>query len=348
MQILAIESSCDETAVAVLKGTGTNFEFLSNMVFSQVATHAKFGGVVPEVAARMHIETIIPLLREALSSAKINLKELDAIAVTSGPGLMSSLMIGVETAKALSFSLNIPLIKINHLEGHLFSCLKNSLKEIKFPAVGLIVSGGHTQILFVENFCKYKIIGETRDDAVGEAFDKVAKILHLGYPGGPAISKAAAQTDENHGFAIKLPRPMLDQHNYEMSFSGIKTSVLYLWQKNEKNLTDSERENFKKAIAFEFQQAVVEVLATKILLAAREFNAKTVLLGGGVSANTFLKNSLQKIISDRLPKVKFLFPETKMSGDNAAMIAVAGFIQAKKKNYISPLKLKADPNLELV
>jgi len=344
MLLLAIESSCDETAVAILKSCGNDFEILANVVSSQVEIHAKYGGVIPEIAARMHIQTILPLLNEALEISGKELSDFDAISVTVGPGLMSSLMVGVETAKALSFVLNIPLIKVNHLEGHLFSCLKKSLKEVKFPAVGLIVSGGHTQILHVENFNKIKVIGETRDDAAGEAFDKVAKILNLGYPGGPAISRASQEVDKNHGFDIKFPRPMLDSKNLEMSFSGIKTSVLYFWQKYEKNLNGSELEKFKKAVAYEFQKAVVEVLTAKTLRAVEMTQAKMVLLGGGVSANQILKNELQNSLQKFFPTVKFLFPGIKMSGDNAAMIAVAGLVHSLQKDFSKPEKVKADPN----
>ncbi len=346
MIILAIESSCDETAVAILRYKGQTFSVLANVVSSQVAIHAKFGGVIPEVAARMHIENILPIIDQALDQANINLKKIDFLAVTNGPGLMSSLLVGLETAKALSLALKIPLIPVNHLEGHLFSAVKKSFSEIKLPAVGLIVSGGHTQIIEVKKMGKYQIIGETRDDAVGEAFDKVAKILNLGYPGGPAISQVAKEVKENHGFAINLPRPMIESKNLEMSFSGIKTAVLYLWQKYEKILSGSELERFKKAVAYEFQKAVVEVLVSKTVSAIENTKAKTFLLGGGVSANSYLRTELNRDILEKFPKCRILIPEISLTGDNAVMIAMAGIVKIKEQKKMDPTKLKADPNLD--
>ncbi|KKQ80592.1 MAG: putative tRNA threonylcarbamoyladenosine biosynthesis protein Gcp [Parcubacteria group bacterium GW2011_GWC2_38_7] len=354
MTILAIESSCDETAAAVLVAPcsmihdpGHSFSILSNCVSSQVQIHAKYGGVIPEVAARLHIEKILPMIQLALKQAKKKMSEIDYIAVTGGPGLMSSLMIGTETAKTLALVLNKPLIRINHIEGHLLSITE----KLEFPAVGLVVSGGHTQIILVKDYLKYKLIGETRDDAAGEAFDKVAKILGLGYPGGPAIAIAAEKAESGQSLAgvdIKLPRPMLDKAGFEMSFSGLKTSVLYKWNELVKRLAPKDLDKAKNLMAYEFQKAVVEVLVGKTVLAASEFKAKTIVLGGGVSANKFLRSEMLRVVAERLPNVKVLMPEIKMAGDNAAMIAQAAYFHVLKKDFFSPVKLKPDPGWELV
>jgi len=345
--ILGIESSCDETAAAVLQSDKAGFKILSSVVSSQVQVHAKYGGVVPEVAARLHIEKILPMIQLAIKQAKKKMTEIDYIAVTAGPGLMSSLMIGTETAKTLALALNKPLIRINHIEGHLLSITE----KLKFPAVGLVVSGGHTQIILVKDYLKYKLIGETRDDAAGEAFDKVAKILGLGYPGGPAISVAAAKVESVNlipGIEIKLPRPMLDKEGFEMSFSGLKTSVLYKWNELVKILSPENLDKARNLMAYEFQKAVVEVLVAKTAAAALKFKAKTIVLGGGVSANKFLRSEMLRVINEKLPDVNVLMPEMKMAGDNAAMIAQGAYFHVLKKDFIEPTKLKPDPGWELV
>jgi len=404
MKILGIETSCDETAVAVLeihpvKSAKPNpevsglfdrvkFNLLSNIVSSQVKTHAKYGGIVPEVAARMQMEMILPVIDESLKQAKIKLKDIDQIAVTQGPGLVTSLIVGVETAKMLAFVLNKPLIPVNHLAAHL---LVNHLRQpsfaskksywttadrhssvIKYPAVGLIVSGGHTMLVLIKNKIhpvksskagsplakfdrvNFKIIGETQDDAVGEAFDKVAKILDLGYPGGPIISNHATKGDKNK---FKLPRPMIQQQNFNFSFSGLKTAVLYLTQdrkfkKTKQNIND---------LCASFQQACIDVLISKTLRAIKKHKPKSFLLGGGVSANTELRKQLQEKIEKlttpspslkmRGDKTKIFIPELKFTGDNATMIAVARYFQITKTqktlNHKNTLNLKADPNLTL-
>lgn len=390
--ILGIESSCDETAAAVIKAERGSFEILSNVVSSQVKVHAKYGGVVPEVAARLHIQKILPIVELALGNAKCALKQIDAIAVCAGPGLMSSLLVGVETAKSLSYALKIPLVKVNHLEGHLLSCLANSLLpttynlQPTFPAVGLVVSGGHTQIYLVKDYLKYKLIGETLDDAAGEAFDKVAKIMNLGYPGGPAVSAWAERSQKSKGksqksesqklgskksklknaesltpisspkdesvlwrtnfkFPVSLPRPMINSGDFTMSFSGLKTSVLYSWQKMSVGLSGQALDDLKAVFAAEFQQAVVDVLVAKTLGASEKFNAETVILGGGVSANKSLRGALQRSVEGA--GMKFLCPEMKMTGDNAAMIAIAGYYHARKKEFVDCKSLRADCNWEL-
>jgi N6-L-threonylcarbamoyladenine synthase len=347
-QILAIETSCDETAAAVLQVAPKSNKLLSNIISSQEKIHAQFGGIVPEVAARLHIEKILPVIDLALQRANTTLEKIDYLAVCYGPGLVSSLMIGVETMKTLAFTLKKPLIKINHLEAHLLSAELESKQSIKFPCVGLIVSGGHTQIIYMPDYLKYKLIGETRDDAAGEAYDKCAKILGLGYPGGPAIDIAAGKAEaSNSKFQIKLPRPMINK-GFDMSFSGLKTAVLYAWQDMQKTLSKKELENAIPIIAKEFQQAAVEVLVSKTLRAAEKYKAKTVVLGGGVSASKELKQQMAAGIIKQFPKTQFLAPEVRHSGDNAAMIAQAAYYHIKKRNFTEPFSLRSDPNSQLV
>ena len=281
MKILGIESSCDETAAALVDYTGGRFSVLSNVVASQIEIHKKTKGVVPEVAARCHVEAIIPVIKEAMQ----NETKPDAIAITKGPGLVTSLRIGVDTARTLSFFWGVPMIGVNHLEGHIYaSVLQNT--AIEFPALCLVVSGGHTELVLMKKHLDYKIIGETRDDAAGEAFDKVAKILDLGYPGGPEISKLAK---EGNPKAIDFPRPMIDSKDFDFSFSGLKTAVLY-YVKNLKPKTY----NLKPDICASFEQAVVDVLVAKTICAAKKYKVKTVILGGGVSANNVCAMNYQK------------------------------------------------------
>lgn len=347
MIILGIETSCDETAVAVVEIKKQKVRILSSLVSSQVKVHAKYGGVVPEVAARLHIEKMLPLLDMALKNADKSLRAIEAIAVCAGPGLISSLMIGVETAKTLAFILKKKLIRVNHIEGHILSCLSSQFGQVNFPAIALVVSGGHTQLIQVRNYLQYKLIGGTRDDAVGEAFDKVAKILNLGYPGGPAIARATAGCNSNY-FKLNFPRPMIDSKNFEMSFSGIKTAILYKWQELKRGLAKQDVDNAKKEIAKEFQQAVIDVLLYKTAKAIRKTGARTLILGGGVSANAELRGQLARMVAKEFPQVELLIPELAMTGDNAVMIAIAGYFHAQKKDFIGPFKLQADPNWELV
>ncbi len=249
MRILAIESSCDETALAVISGVGSSWLLEKNSVFSQIAIHKAFGGVVPEVAARKHAETIIPLLTETLGENKLS--EIDYLAVTAGPGLITSLLLGVTSAKTLAYASGKPLLPVNHMEGHIYSNwlsneeLKNNDKNY-FPSLALVVSGGHTELVLMKGHGDYQLLGTTLDDAVGEAFDKVAKILNLGYPGGPIVSKLALEGDEN--FYV-LPRPMLNSGDYNFSFSGLKTAVLYTLEK-EKNISTSSVKNFRSLNSF--------------------------------------------------------------------------------------------------
>lgn len=362
MKILGIETSCDETAAAVLEVSRGKFNLLSNIVSSQIKTHAKYGGIVPELAARMQMEVIMPVINESLEQAKTKLNNIDYIAVTQGPGLVTSLVVGVETAKTLSFVLNKPLIPVNHLIAHL---LANHLEnnKISYPAVGLIVSGGHTMLVLIKNESNYKIIGETQDDAVGEAFDKVAKILDLGYPGGPIISKLAKNGNPNK---FNLPRPMIQQQNFNFSFSGLKTAVLYLTQNKKPSTKGGPASGWKNninSLCASFQQACIDVLISKTLRAIKQYKPKSFLLGGGVAANLELRKQIQEKIEKlttpnsplkrRRDKIKIFIPELKFTGDNAAMIAVAGYFSAygrptagwqiKNKTF----NLKADPNLRL-
>jgi N6-L-threonylcarbamoyladenine synthase len=347
MKILAIESSCDETAASVVEIKRGVFGVLSNVISSQEKVHAQFGGIIPEVAARLHVEKMLPILEMAVKDAKETWEKIDYIAVCSGPGLVSSLMVGVETAKTLAYALNKPLVNVNHIEGHLLSSEDMKVGKLKLPAIGLIVSGGHTQIILVKDYLNYRLIGETRDDAAGEAFDKVAKIMNLGYPGGPAVSKVAALAKDDNRFGIKLPRPMLKK-GFDMSFSGLKTAVLYLWQDLEKKLSTKDLEVAKSYVAKEFQQAVVDVLAYKTIKAVEKYNAQTVLVGGGVSANRELRSQLERSVKENLNNVVVSFPDISLTGDNATMIAMAAYYHIKEKRFVEPFNLRANPNWQLV
>ncbi|MDD5567371.1 MAG: tRNA (adenosine(37)-N6)-threonylcarbamoyltransferase complex transferase subunit TsaD [Patescibacteria group bacterium] len=330
MKILAIETSCDDTSVSLVNIAKGRVTVLSEVVSSQVNIHAKYGGVVPEVAARKHIENIGPILKAVL--AKHPAQSIDRVAVTAGPGLITSLLIGVETAKTLAYAWDKPIVGINHLEGHILSCLIDSGKP-RFPAIALVVSGGHTLLVLVTRIGKYSIIGQTQDDAAGEAFDKVARLLKLGYPGGPIIEKLARKGNPT---AFDLPRPMLEQKNFDLSFAGLKTAVLYLYR-------DGKIPRGKiNDLCASFQQATVDVLVSKTIKAARKYNAKSVMLAGGVAANQQLRSALSQQVKKDLG-CPFHVPKAKHSTDNATMVAVAGYCHKP----IHWSKIKADPNLEL-
>lgn len=324
--ILAIESSCDETAAAVVKNNNGSIRIESNIIASQADIHAEYGGVIPEIAARNHIINIIPVIKQALDEANILDKDIDAIAVTQGPGLMTALHVGVETAKALAFAWEKPVIPVNHMEGHIYSSLANK-KEINFPILALLVSGGHTQLVFMQKHGNYDIVGETVDDAVGEAFDKVAKMLNLPYPGGPSIEKTAQKGNSN---AIDFPRPMIDAHNFYFSFSGLKTAVLYY-------IKDTPSYN-KNDVAASFQAAAIEVLIAKTEKAIKKHTPNTVVVGGGVAANSLLREKLEQSLKNH--NVELRVPRKKTSADNAAMIGIAAhFKNPSTKPFI------ASPNL---
>lgn len=325
MNILGIETSCDETSAAIVSYKGRKFSVLSNIISSQIPIHQATGGVVPEVAAREHVKAILPVINAALWDGQTKWQDLDRIAVATGPGLITSLFVGTETAKTLSYLWKKPLFPVNHMEAHI-SANYLSNKTIKYPALCLIVSGGHTEIVLLPQKGKYKLIGQTRDDAAGECFDKTAKIMGLPYPGGPEISKLAAKGKP----AIDFPRPMLDSDDYDFSFSGLKTAVLYEKPKFKK---------YKKAdIARSVEEAIIDVLITKTKKAAQAHKTKTVMLAGGVSANKLLRQEFRKNFKN------ILIPDMEFTTDNAAMVAAAGAFAEKAHNIF---KVQADPNWEI-
>lgn len=331
--ILAIESSCDETSAAVVVN---GREVLSNVIASQISTHEKYGGVVPEVASRMHIEAVSGVVEEALLEANITLDKIDAIGVTYGPGLVGAVLVGLQFAKGLAFSSKKPLVGVNHIEGHICANYIQH-KDLKPPFVSLVVSGGHTFIVHVKDYGKYEVIGQTRDDAAGEAYDKVARALGLGYPGGPKIDKLAK---EGNPKAIVFPKANFHEETLDFSFSGVKSAVLnYLNKCKMQNI-----EVNKADVAASFQQAVVDVLKDNVLLTCKKKNVKTIAIAGGVASNSTLRETLTNAASKR--GIEVLFPAPILCTDNAAMIGSAAyfnFINGK----ISDLNLNAKPNLKL-
>lgn len=331
MKLLGIETSCDETAAAVVEN-GT--KVLANVVASQMNIHRRFGGVVPEVASRRHVEQITLVIEEALAKAGITLDEVDAIAVTKGPGLVGALLIGVSAAKALAFSRQIPLVGVHHIAGHIYA--NRLVEEMIFPCLTLVVSGGHTELVLMREHGRYHILGETRDDAAGEAYDKVARALGLAYPGGPEIDRLAQKGQAS----IDFPRAWLEPDSYDFSFSGLKSAVLnHLHQ-----LEQKEEPVHQANIAASFQESVVEVLVGKTLRAAEEFQVKQVLLAGGVAANQRLRQRMQQACAQHgLPLV---IPPLWLCTDNAAMIASAGFVEYEK-GVRETMALNAYPGLRL-
>jgi len=338
MRILSIETSCDETSLALVEQKRENFSVKKHVIATQIKTHAKYGGVVPEVAARKHMETMFPLIKKVVPRQG---RGIDLIAATYGPGLVTALRVGVETAKTLAWLWDKPLVGVNHLAGHIYANWLGAGEPPQFPVLSLIVSGGHTELVLSKKHGDFEFIGGTRDDAAGEAFDKVAKLLELGYPGGPAISKLAEKGEPQ---AIDFPRPMINTKDFDFSFSGLKTAVLYEIKKAGKKRTSRM---FKANVAASFQEAAVDVWVTKTLRAIGRYKPKTVLLAGGVSANTVLRKRLAREIKKEFPKIRFVKPALKYTTDNAAMIAVAGYFAFKQKGAIDPFKLKAEPNLSL-
>jgi len=354
MNILAIETSCDDTCVALVKATGKKwpkFKILSNIVSSQVKIHRKWGGVYPALAKREHQKNLPMVLKRALKKAKSASwrTKIDLIGVTIGPGLEPCLWVGVNFAKKLSQDLETPIIPINHIEAHILVNFvsKSQISNLKsqiFPAVCLVVSGGHTQLIWMRDFGNYEILGETRDDAAGECFDKIARILGLGYPGGPAIeSEAAKLQNTNYKLQIKLPRPMIFQKNYDFSFSGLKTAVLYDFKKRPPKVRKSKI--YIRKMAKESQRAIVDVLTKKTFKAAKEYKAKSLILGGGVAANKELRKQF-KVQSSKL-KINFLVPPKKFCTDNAAMIAASTYYQWLKRGTEGWGEIGADANLRL-
>lgn len=357
MRILAIDTSCDDTSIAVVE----NFKVISNIVSSQIEVHQKWGGVYPTLAKREHQKNLVPVLVKALKKVesikfeqlerlvkvadilnrekdlskqlenflkKHQKPKIDAMAVTNGPGLEPCLWVGINFAKALSYYWEIPLIPVNHIEAHIFASSVD--KTIKVPFITLIVSGGHTQLILVKDLGKYKILGETRDDAAGECFDKIAKILGLGYPGGPAIAKIASQ-GKSQISNIRLPRPMINTKDYDFSFSGLKTAVWYDVRKQKR-----KTKKYVAEMCRESQQAIIDVLIKKTMKAARDYDIKTIVLGGGVSANKELRKQFKK-------KIKTIVPLAKYSTDNAVMIGLV----ASFKKPVAWQKVKAEANLRI-
>jgi len=379
MKILSIETSCDDTCVAIIDISGEknpHFRILANIISSQVEIHKKWGGVYPTMAKREHQKNLVPVLTEALSKAKLLKKaknnpdkrkietvkkvlereeplyerlikflnlykkpKIDALAVTVGPGLEPCLWSGINLAKALSFWWNLPIITVNHIEAHVFSNwikIFNKRKKVKFPAVCLVASGGHTLLFLMKKVGSYKILGETRDDAAGECFDKVARILGLGYPGGPIIEEKAEGK-----IKTRLPRPMINIKDYDFSFSGLKTAVLYNFKKQSENNKKSER--YIRAICKETQQAIIDVLLNKTKRAAKYFGAKTIILGGGVISNKELRKQFKKAFFKE--KLDLMFPEPRSSTDNAAMVAIAAYFHRFKKKSWKEVLANANLNI---
>jgi len=375
MLILGIESSCDDTSVAFVDCSERGFFVVSEKTARQIEVHKKYGGVVPEIAGRMHAENIVPVIEVVMRHE--NIKTLkhknkpDVIAVTAGPGLITGLVVGVEAAKTLAYLWETPLVAVNHIAGHAHSAeIRNSKFEIRkkskienlkskiyYPAVALIVSGGHTELLLMTDPTTFELIGKTRDDAAGEAFDKVGKLLGFDYPGGPKISKFAENGDPT---AIKFPRPMLDNDNFEFSFAGLKTSTLYWLQDNPLIAAHVNPSQLPAGVfgvrpegatindlCASFEQAIIEVLVTKTIWAAKKYNPKTIILGGGVSANKKLRETLAQSIHSLMPNSLFLIPDLKYAMDNGAMIAAAGYYKAAKGEYTYWREMQAEPNWEV-
>jgi|TARA_B100001741_G_scaffold287552_1_gene265126 N6-L-threonylcarbamoyladenine synthase len=341
VRILGIESSCDETSVAVIERSASGkIKILSNIVKSQLSIHKNFGGVVPELAARAHSDIIDELILIALKEAKIKLKDLSAIAATSGPGLLGGLLVGVVAAKTLASVLKIPFIAINHLEGHALSVQLE--KEISYPYLLLLVSGGHTEFTIINKFNSYKRIGTTIDDALGEAFDKTARLLNLGYPGGPEIEKIANSGNENK---FNLPKPLIHENNCHFSFSGLKSAIAQIVAKHKINL------QFKKDMAASFQKTIVDIISVKTERAItifekikRKKGKVTIVVAGGVAANQYLRASLKQLEQNN--NCEFFFPSMKLCTDNGAMIALAGLERYERKLF-SKLSFKPRPRWPL-
>lgn len=370
--ILSIETSCDDTAISILRSSDEGLEILASEVSSQIKLHAKWGGVVPNLAAREHVKNIDHLLKFALQQADVLPEHIDVIAVTQGPGLIPALLVGVSYAKTLSYLWEKPLLGIHHIEGHIYANFIREVSkakpqtskektELQFPILALVVSGGHTQIVLMKDHLKYEIIGQTLDDAIGEAFDKVARILGIGYPGGPAVATWAAKYEtwntgheaknkknntrnqngsyrmQDSQFKIQFPRPMLNKKNYDFSFSGLKTAVLYETKKHPELLRDKK---YIAEICHEFQQAAVDVLVAKTIKAAESCKPKTILLAGGVSANKELREQLGEAIEKNLSEVSYVIPALSLTGDNAAMIAAAASFRWNRMSDVQRKKTK--------
>jgi N6-L-threonylcarbamoyladenine synthase len=351
MKLLAIETSCDETAAAVIGYDTATIRVLGESVSSQITLHAPFGGVVPNLAAREHVRNIKTIVETSMRHAGVRAEDLDGLAVTCGPGLIPALLVGVSAAKTLALTWNKPLLGINHLEGHIYANLLAPNAELRFPLLALIVSGGHTQLLLMRGHFSYELLGETEDDAAGEAFDKVAKMLGLPYPGGPEVAKRADAHRAAHAAPATLfPRPMITSHDYTFSFSGLKTAVLYYLRDHADQKTDAA---FIASIAHEFQEAVIDVLVNKTERALREHAPRTLVIAGGVSANTRLRERIEAMVQT-YPDCQFLMPPFRYSLDNAAMIGAAGILRLaalseneRKRQHRTGLALEPSAKLPL-
>ena len=330
--ILGLETSCDETAAAIIKN---GRDIVANVVSSQIESHKRFGGVVPEIASRHHVEQITLVLEETLHQANMTFKDLDAIAVTKGPGLVGSLLVGVNAAKALAFAHQLPLIGVHHIAGHIYA--NRLIKEFAFPLLSLVVSGGHTELVLMEEHGSFQVIGETLDDAAGEAYDKVARTLNLPYPGGPHIDRLAAEGKPT----IDLPRAWLEEGSYDFSFSGLKSAVINTLHNAEQRKQELKPED----VAASFQQSVIEVLTAKTVKAAKEYQVKQVLLAGGVAANRGLRKALEEQFAE-LKDIELIIPPLSLCTDNAAMIAAAGTILYEQGKF-EDLAMNGYPGLDI-
>ncbi|MEO2077138.1 MAG: tRNA (adenosine(37)-N6)-threonylcarbamoyltransferase complex transferase subunit TsaD [Bacillus sp. (in: firmicutes)] len=330
--ILAIETSCDETAVAIIRN---GREMAANVVASQIESHKRFGGVVPEIASRHHVEQITIVIEEALNQANVTIADLDAIAVTEGPGLVGALLIGVNAAKALAFAHNKPLVPVHHIAGHIYA--NRLVTELKFPLLALVVSGGHTELVYMKEHGHFEVIGETRDDAAGEAYDKVARTLNMPYPGGPHIDRLAHEGNPT----IDLPRAWLEEGSFDFSFSGLKSAVI-------NTVHNAEQRGEKIApedLAASFQASVIEVLVVKTEKAVAKYGVKQILVAGGVAANKGLRSALEKAFANK-PEIELVIPPLSLCTDNAAMIAAAGSVMFEK-GVRAGLDLNAIPGLDI-
>lgn len=329
--ILAFESSCDETSVAVIEDGVT---ILSNVIASQIKSHQRFGGIVPEVASRHHVEEITICIEEALEQASVEVSELTAVAVTQGPGLVGALLIGIAAAKTFAWAHDLPLIPVNHMAGHIYAA--RFVQPLEFPLMALLVSGGHTELVYMKEDGSFEIIGETRDDAAGEAYDKVGRVLGLSYPSGKEIDELAHQGKDTYQF----PRAMIHEDNFDFSFSGLKSAFINFVH----NAQQREQALIKEDLAASFQASVIDVLVHKTIKACQTYPVKQLVVAGGVAANQGLRERLTQAVATELEAVEVIFPPLKLCGDNAAMIGAAAHVALQKQQF-SGMELNANPSL---